>query len=107
MSKKDENLQMWAKNVVSDKTHTELLNCILSRVRSAHSALSKYGDVDDDHWNDLWERSLTWLHEAMLIGDAMFAPKIIPEDTGRDNDQLCREAMRKEFEESMNKVSGQ
>lgn len=114
MSKKEEkNLQQaWAQSLIKDKAPNAALYCLLTRVRSAHDALTRFGEVDDDHWNDLWERSLTWLNEAMIIGEAigdqnLNQVRITLNDSGKDHDKMAREAMRKEFDDALRLVNAQ
>lgn len=53
------------------ETPTEILSRISARITSARMHLQRDGEVDDEHWADLYERSLTWLNEASSLCDVL------------------------------------
>lgn len=53
------------------ETPTEILSRISARITSAQMHLQRDGEVDDEHWADLHERSLTWLTEASSLCEVL------------------------------------
>lgn len=119
MSKKEENIQMqWA----GATTLLEVLSHLSSRIESAKLHLKRYGEVDDEHWADLYERAVTWLEEASTLSNVLRrelwrtlpnvsnseqsqGTKRIVFDNGKEHDRLCREAAQKEFDNGLHNVN--
>ena len=67
--------EAWIKSLMNGKSDEQGFSMVLNRLKAVQNSLNQYSEVDDDLASDLFERAVTWLNEAIEIGNLIIYKK--------------------------------
>ncbi len=70
-----EGKEAWIKSLTNGKSDEQAFCLVLNRLKAVQNSLNQYSEVDDDLAADLFERAVTWLNEAIEIGNHIIYKK--------------------------------